>query len=291
LRQSRIRRHAGQSGVHRLTNGHIAAEPVGGIEHILTARDAEEAVAVHDGEIILPGVVHHFEAAHDGGSRGEHDEIARHHFLDFEVAQQAAGAHDFLLALGADEDENADDNEPERELQPDQYEQDGQPLPHHRGDDRGARERHHQRQQRAKQPPTIHRKGGNEVENEECQVRVDDCGKEAVDVVRHRDQKQVRRQTRERHQRDGDGEVDGRPGERDSDLVPRFFGDAFQGRDAADGQQRNAPDLDSKPLCDEAVAEFVQHDAGENHRDKRQRPRRAARPHLDEPGIGDQPKQ
>jgi len=291
FRQPRVRRQRGQFGVHRFADRHVGAEPVGGVEHVLSGDDAEETVAVHDGEIILAGVIDHFEAAHDGGGRGEHDEIARHDFLDFEVAQQAAGAHDFFLALRADEDEDADDDEPEGELQSDQHEHDGQPLPHRRGDDRGARERHHQRQQRAEQASAIHREGGDEVEEEQREVGVDDRGEKTVNVVWHRDQEQVRRQARERHQRGGDDEVDGRPGERDGDFVPRFFGNTFQGRDAADGQQRDAADLNAEALGDEAVAEFVEHDTGEDGRDQRQRPRRAARPHLDKAGVGDQPKQ
>jgi len=73
--------------------------------------------------------------------------------------------------------------------------------------------------------------------------------------------------------------------------VPRVFRDAFQDRNAADGQQRDAADLDAEPLRNEAVTEFVEHDARQDRRDQRQRPRGAARPHLDEPDVGDQSEQ
>jgi len=211
LRELGVRRQRGQVGVHRLGDERVGTKPVGRVEHILPHDDAEQTVAIHDGEIILSRVINHLEAAHHGDGGREHDKIPRHHLFDFEVAQKAPGADDFFLALGADEDEDADDDEPERELQPDQHEQDCQRLTDRRGDDGGAREWHDQRQHGAQQASPVHRESGNEVENKEREVCADHGGEETRQVVRHRKHKQIRRQSREWQQRGSNGEINSRP--------------------------------------------------------------------------------
>jgi len=82
----------------------------------------------------------------------------------------------------------------------------------------------------------------------------------------------------EQKQDAGDDQIDERTGDRDGDFVPRILGHRPQRRDAADGQQCDAFDLNAELLRHDAVPQFVQDDAGKQRADQRQRPPRPRHP-------------
>ncbi len=76
----------------------------------------------------------------------------------------------------------------------------------------------------------------------------------------------------EQHGRDHD--VDGRPRDRDQELLDRLLGDALEPRHAADRQQHDVAGADAVPPGSERVPELVQDDAGEQGEDEEDAARR-----------------
>jgi len=268
------RRDRGNVRLHHFGHGHIGPDFVDCLQHGRPRDHTQQLTAVHDGETVLARLIDHFQPPRHGVGGREHGELVRHHIVDIQLPQQGAGAHHFLFAFGPDEDEHADERPQPiiRVRQSDQHEQDGQSLPHRGGHDRRPAVGHCQGKHGPEQPSAIHRKRGDEIEHEQHDVGFDNPLKQFAHAARHREIKKVRRQAGERQQHQRDGRVDHRAGQGDGDLVPGIFRDAAQRGHAADGQQRNALDLHAEKLGDHAVAEFVQHDAGEDRTEQRQRP-------------------
>jgi len=274
-RQRRLWRDGRWIGVHHLGDGHIAADVVDGIEHRGSRGDPHELVADHHGEIILTGLINHCQRPrHRVGGRERH-ELAAHHFFNFQVAEQTSRPHHSPLAFRTDENEYADNHQPDRELQSDENKQDRQPLTHRCCDNRGAPIRKHKRQDRPQQASAVHRERRDEIEKEQRDVRLHNRIQQPARIVRHRHEENVRRQTRERQQHQGDSGVDHRTGQRDGNFVPRILGNTSQSGDATDWQEGDAFDLYAQLLGHHAVTEFVQRDAGEYGADKGQSPDRS----------------
>ena len=64
-------------------------------------------------------------------------------------------------------------------------------------------------------------------------------------------------------EQDGDDDVHCGARERHGQFLRGFLGDAFQRGDAADRKQRHFRRADAEAPCHQDMAEFVQHDAGE----------------------------
>ena len=219
-------------------------------------------------------------------------EHPHHGALDRHPPRRLAHADVAGLAGRRQVDEDGDEDEEDVAAhQAEEAEGEGEPLAdarRHLGRPPAA---HAEGEQGAQHPAAVHREGRDQVEQhqpdvdrgeprQEARRRLLDVGDGGeVEMGAERDQ----------HRRDDD--VDQRPGDGDDDLLGRVLRHARQARQPADGQQRDVRRGDAVAARGERMAEFVQHDAGEDGDDEDDavhRRRRAAVEILGKPDPGEQ---
>ena len=135
-------------------------------------------------------------------------------------------------------------------------------------DPRGARLAQAAPQGAAQQPPSVHREGGNQVEEREHQV---DQGQ----VLRHRRGRGAQeRQARERVEEAREGEARHGAGSGHPELGPPVLGILLELCDASEDEQRDRPRAQALATRDDGVPQLVEQDRDEEE----QRRHEALRP-------------
>ena len=143
-------------------------------------------------------------------------------------------------------------------------------------------------EQRVQNPPAVHRKRGDQIEDDEKNVgRGEPAHQRQMRIVDLGELARAHRAERQR-QREADDQIDGGPGERDDQLLARVGRQALQAGDAADRQERHFGRLDAVAAGGEDVAELVQHHAEEEEDDEHSAVERGAPPAA-APGAGGDP--
>jgi len=170
---------------HNRHHRRVGSLRIHGLDEVRPCHNTDEHFVFEHGKIVLSRLIDQFDTArHRVRGRKKCDPLA-HHIVHRQFAQHAPHPHDAFLAFGAEEDKRPDQDEPERELQSRDHEQDGQSLSHHGGNRRGLSVREHECQHRAQQPPAIHRKRGDKVENEEREIGLGESQQQSVQILGH----------------------------------------------------------------------------------------------------------
>ena len=197
------------------------------------------------------------------------------------------GAHLRLSGRGH-VDEDRDEQQQRIAEQAEKAEAEGEGLADLRGDlgRQNAAEPH--RQQRVQNPPAVHRKRRDQIEDDEKDVgRGEPAHQRQMRIV---DLGEFARAHGAKHEgeRQADDQIDGGPGQRDDQLLARVGRQALQAGDAADRQERHFGRLDAVAAGGEDVAELVQHHAEEQEDDEQRAVERGAPPAA-RPGAGGDP--
>ena len=185
---------------------------------------------------------------------------------DRDAAQGALHLDHAGLLRRADPNEEGDEEQERVREQADEPEEQRDPLAEAGGDVRGPCVFHAHRQQGAHHSPAIHRECRQQVEEHQREVDEHHAFEERSLRDAQAGERHEQRLTRQPGIEDGgDDGVDGRPGQRHPQLLPRVFGHALQPGEAADRKQRDVTRLDPVAPRGQGVPELVQQDAPEQH--------------------------
>ena len=127
-------------------------------------------------------------------------------------------------------------------------------------------------EERAQDTPAVHRKGGDEVEQDEGDVGAGHPGEEAVGrVIEMRHRAGIEGGAEREVEDERYDQIDQRPGEGDDDLFRRLVGHARQPCQPADRQEGDVRRRDAVAARRQRMAELVEEDAGEDRQDERNR--------------------
>jgi len=235
------------------------------LQERIVARHAHEHPARDDGEVILVAAYDLENRAAERLARGEDGEVPAHGVRGRGALQRRAGPRQAALLAGAEEDEEPHQQEPEVvHVKAEDDEAEGQRLADPDGPERASLPAEDQAEEAAEDAAAVHGKGGNEVEGHQDRVDHEEGAKTGaegdvgeVEGDLGLDRAGAREEERRQH-----GAHEG-PRQGDEDLLVGLPGNLLQERDAADGQEHDAAGVRPEEARDEAVADLVGQDAGE----------------------------
>ncbi len=279
--EPRQARYRGDAAGHRLDHRRRRAGFRQRRDHgVAREHAAQLAAAVDHREFVLRRSEQELRRVADRRLRPERLEAGDHGVADAEMPRHVLEPDHLRLRRRGEIDEDGDEDEQRiAPYETGEAEDEGECLADPRGDVRRLPARIPDREHGAEHPSAVHRKGRNEIEEDEEDVHRGEPDEEAeTRIVEPLQRGEVEMRVQNEDQDRGDDDVHRRPGERDQDFLTRVLRHALEPREPADRQKRDVRRADAVAPRRQRMAELVRDHAGEERQDEEDAIDRRLRP-------------